>query len=97
MIWFQTNGQFIWKWFDSNPLILSAVGGTTISYTIILGTKFAYEHFGEVWPGRFICFAIGIAAYAVLTSVFMGESINIKTATSLLLSLSIISIQLFWK
>tara|TARA_R110002167_G_scaffold114606_7_gene288484 strand:+ start:2276 stop:2620 length:345 start_codon:yes stop_codon:yes gene_type:complete len=98
LIWFQTNGQFLWKWFANNPLILSIVGGSTISYAFIYGTKFAYEHFdGLLWPGRFLGFALGISSYALLTWYFMGEGISWKTATSLILSIGIIFVQLFWK
>tara|TARA_Y100001963_G_C6516548_1_gene324591 strand:- start:210 stop:560 length:351 start_codon:yes stop_codon:yes gene_type:complete len=98
LIWFQTNGQFIWTWFEKNPLILSIVGGSTISYAFIYGTKFAYEHFdGLLWPGRFLGFALGISSYAVLTWLFMGEGINLKTMTSLILAIGIICVQLFWK
>ena len=98
LIWFQTNGQFLWKWFANNPLILSLVGGTTVSYAFILATKFAYEHFdGLLWPGRFLGFALGISSYAILTWYFMGEGISWKTATSLVLSTGIIFVQLFWK
>jgi hypothetical protein len=97
-IWFQTNGQFLWKWFANNPLILSLVGGSTISYAFIYGTKFAYEHFdGLLWPGRFLGFALGISSYAVLTWWFMGEGISLKTFTSLILSAGVICVQLFWK
>lgn len=98
LIWFQTNGQFLWSWFAKNPLILSLVGGTTISYAFIAATKFAYEHFdGLLWPGRFLGFALGISSYAILTWIFMGEGINLKTLTSLILSIGIICVQLFWK
>ena len=98
LIWIQTNGQFLWKWFDKNPLILSVVGGTTVSYAFILATKFAYEHFdGLLWPGRFLGFALGISSYAILTWYFMGEGISLKTLTSLILSAGIICVQLFWK
>ena len=98
LIWFQTNGQFIWKWFDKNPLILSIVGGSTISYAFILATRYAYDHFdGLLWPGRFLGFALGISSYALLTWWFMGESISLKTFTSLILSAGIICVQLFWK
>ena len=91
-IWFQTNGQFIWPWFQKNPLFLSIVGGSTISYAFILATKYAFEHFdGLLWPGRFIGFALGITSYA------MGEGITLKTLTSLILSAGIICVQLFWK
>lgn len=98
LIWFQTNGQFLWTWFQKNPLILSVVGGTTISYCFIMGTKFAYESFdGLLWPGRFLGFALGISSYAILTWAFMGEGLSLKTITSLILSAGIICVQLFWK
>ena len=98
LIWFQTNGQFIWKWFANNPLILSVVGGSTISYAFIYATKYAFEHFdGLLWPGRFLGFALGISSYAILTWFFMGEGITLKTLTSLILSAGIICVQLFWK
>tara|TARA_R110000744_G_scaffold129070_3_gene236408 strand:+ start:2464 stop:2763 length:300 start_codon:yes stop_codon:yes gene_type:complete len=98
LIWFQTNGQFLWKWFKENPLILSVVGGSIVSYAFIYATKFAYEHFdGLLWPGRFLGFALGISSYALLTWWFMGEGISAKTFVSLILSAVIISIQLFWK
>ena len=98
LIWFQTNGQFLWPWFKRNPLILSIVGGTTISYAFILATKFAVEHFdGLLWPGRFLGFALGITSYALLTWWLMGEGITYKTAVSLFLAIGIICVQLFWK
>ena len=98
LIWFQTNGQFLWEWFAKNTLLLSVIGGTTISYTFILGTKYAVEHFdGLLWPGRFLGFALGISSYALLTWYFMGEGITLKTFTSLILAVGIICVQLFWK
>jgi hypothetical protein len=98
LIWFQTNGQFKWEWFANNILLLSVVGGTIISYTFILGTKYAVQHFdGLLWPGRFLGFALGISSFAILSYYFLGEGITWKTAKSLTLSVCIISIQLFWK
>ena len=38
LIWFQTNGQFINTFAKKNPLILSIVGGTIISYMFIKAT-----------------------------------------------------------
>jgi len=97
LIWFQTNGQFKWKWFADHPHILAATG-FLISYLFILGTKYAVEHFdGLLWPGRFLAFGLGIISYAILTSWLMGEGINLKTMTSLLLATAIICVQLFWK
>jgi Kef-type K+ transport system membrane component KefB len=98
LIWFQANGQFKWEWFNNNILLISIVGGTIISYAFILATKYAYEYFdGLLWPGRFLGFALGISSYAILTWWIMGEGINLKTMTSLILSIGIICVQLFWK
>ncbi len=97
LIWFQTNGQFKWEWFEKNPHLL-AVSGFFISYLFIIGTKYAVEYFdGLLWPGRFMAFGLGIVSYAFLTSYFMGEGINYKTMTSLILATAIICVQLFWK
>ena len=98
MIWIQTNGQFIWPWFKKNPIILSMIGGTMISYLFIKGTALLAEHFdGQLWPGRFLGFSLGMISYCLLTWYFMGEGINTKTATSLILATGIICVQIFWK
>ena len=98
LIWFQTNGQFINEWAKNNTLILSVVGGTTISYFFINATRLIAEHYdGLLWPGRFIGFSMGITSFAFLTWYFMGEGINMKTWVSLGLALALICVQLFWK
>jgi len=98
LIWLQTNGQFLWKWFDKNPLLLSITFGTVISYMFIWGTKFVVEHFdGLLWPGRFIGFGTGMVSFVILTWFFMGEGITTKTAISLVLATTLVSIQILWK
>jgi hypothetical protein len=98
LIWVQTNGQFLWKWFDKNPLILSVAFGTIISYAFILGTKYIVGYFdGLLWPGRFIGFACGMISFALLTWCFMGEGITTKTAISLVLATTLVAIQILWK
>ena len=98
MIWIQTNGQFVWPWFKRNPLILSLIGGTMISYIFIKGTAMVAEHFdGQLWPGRFIGQAIGIVIFAAMTFIFLNEGINTKTSISLVLALILLGVQIFWK
>jgi hypothetical protein len=50
-----------------------------------------------MYPSRFLTFTLGVVSFAVLTWYFNGEGINMKTAVSLILALSIILIQIFWK
>ena len=98
LIWFQTNGQFINEWAKNNTLILSVVGGTTISYFFINGTRLIAEHYdGLLWPVRFLGFSMGITSFAFLTWYFMGEGLSIKTWISLGLAVVLICVQLFWK
>lgn len=98
MIWFQTNGQFVWPWFKRNPALISIVFGSIISYILIYATRFTVEYFdGLLWPSRFIGFATGIVSFSVLTYLFLGEGITVKTGISLALAIMLILIQLFWK
>jgi hypothetical protein len=95
--WFQLNGQFIWGWFEKNTLLL-AICGIPISYLYIYGTKYTVQHFdGTMWPARFIGFGVGILVYALLVGIFFKEGISLKTLISLLLSFSLIFIQVLWK
>jgi len=95
--WFQLNGQFVWDWFKNNIFIL-ALFGIPISYLFIIGNRYVVEHFdGVMWPARFVGFGVGVIVYAALVWIFFKEGINLKTFVSLLLSLTLILIQLFWK
>ena len=98
LIWYLTNGQFLWKWFEKNPVLLSLTLGSIISYTFITGTKHivAYSD-GLLWPGRLMGFGIGITSFTILTLIYMGEGLTTKTITSLILALALVSIQIFWK
>jgi len=96
-VWFQLNGQFIWKWFDKNPLVLSLIG-VPVSYFFIVATKLGYQGFDNVlWAQRLLGFGLGIFIFAACTWFFMGEGITTKTFVSLSLALALVLIQIFWK
>ena len=98
LIWFQTNGQFLWSWFQKNPLILSLFGGTIISYTFIMGTKHIVAHMdGLLWPGSLLGFAIGTIIFAILTYVLLNEGLTYKTAVSMLLAILLLLIEILWR
>lgn len=98
MIWFQTNGQFIWPWFRNNPIIVSVVGGSTISYIFIYATGMVVHYYdGQLWPSRFIGFAMGMIAFTILTYTVMGEPMTAKTIISLMLACLLMCVQIFWK
>jgi len=98
MIWFQTNGQFVWDSFKRNTLLLSVGLGSIISYLFIVGTRYLVVHFdGLLWPGRFIAFGMGIISFTALTWYYLGEGLSTKTIISLMLAFLLVGIQILWK
>ena len=97
VVWFQTNGQFISSWYKNNTFLVSLIG-IPISYGYIYATKYGYDAFdGSLWSVRLLGFALGTISFAIMTYIIMGEGINYKNMTSLLLAICLVSIQLFWK
>ena len=97
IIWFQVNGQFIWCWAKENPMLMSILG-FPISYVLIIATKYIVAGFdGLLWPGRLIGFGSGMIVMAVLTWYMLGEGINLKTMTSLILATGLVCVQVFWR
>lgn len=98
IVWFQSNGQFLWPWFKQNTFLVSMIGGTSASYVLIKATALIYQHYnGVIWPGRFIGFSIGMFIFSYLTWAFMNEGINTKTMISIFLAFLLICVQVFWK
>ena len=97
IIWFQVNGQFVWPWAKDNPWLMSALG-LPISYVLIIATKYIVAGFdGLLWPGRLVGFGSGMIVMAVLTWYMLGEGINLKTLTSLILATGLVCMQVFWR
>ena len=72
--------------------------GIPISLGYIWATKFAFTAFdGTLWPGRLIGFAMGIISFTILTNYYMGEGISTKVIVSLILAITLVLIQVFWK
>ena len=98
LIWYQTNGQFRWKWFADHPFLIACIFPVPISYAFIVATKFIVLYFdGQLWPGRFLGFATGIISFAILTNLYFNEGINAKTLISLVLATALVAIQILWK
>ena len=97
VVWFQLNGQFIWKGWKDNIILVSLLG-IPISFFFIWATKWGVSAFGGLfWPPRFIGFAIGVIIYGIMVSYFFNQGINLKTLTTLILAFIILIIQIFWK
>ena len=97
LVWYQLNGQFLWKSFRENEWLVAAAG-FVISFFFIWGTKYTVDAMdGLLWPARFIGFGVGMILYAIMVNYFFNEGITAKTFVSLILSLILICIQVLWK
>ena len=97
MVWIQLNGQFVWPSIRRYEWFL-IVMGMPITYLFLEATRNGVSGFGGLlWPQRFIAFACGILIFAFFTWWLKGEPITFKTLISLLLSFSLVGIQVFWR
>ena len=68
--------------------------GIPITYIFWYCTKIGYEGFGALWPVRFMGFATSMITFPILTYFYLGETIGLKTAVTIMLSVAIMIIQL---
>tara|TARA_Y100000590_G_scaffold391712_1_gene468596 strand:- start:1121 stop:1465 length:345 start_codon:yes stop_codon:yes gene_type:complete len=95
LIWYQLNSQLLWQWAKGyQGLIFSSILGIPITIAFWYTTKIGYEGFGALWPVRFMGFATSMLTFPVMTYFYLGESVSLKTAVSIVLSIAIILIQL---
>lgn len=93
IVWYQLNGQLLWKWAKDNPFVLALLG-VPISYMFIIATKYGYSGFGTLWQVRLIGFATGMISFPIITYMMLGESISMKTGISMFLGMVIMLLQL---
>ena len=93
----QLQGSVKYGWFQKYPIIvlLSAIPSTYL-YVKSVDNLVAWGD-GQLWPSRLIGFGIGIIIFVTLSMILFKEPLTLKTITCLLLALSILLIQLFWK
>ena len=95
LIWYQLNSQLVWDWAKGNSaIIISCLLGVPISWLFWYCTKIGYEGFGALWPVRFMGFATSMLTFPILTWYYLGETITLKTAVTILLSVVIMIIQI---
>tara|TARA_B100000424_G_scaffold171440_1_gene132114 strand:- start:389 stop:733 length:345 start_codon:yes stop_codon:yes gene_type:complete len=95
VIWYQVNGQLVWEfWKSPKGIVLSCLMGIPISALFLICTKLGYDGFGTLWPVRFLGFATSMMTFPIMTWLYLGETITLKTTVSIILSLVIIIVQI---
>ena len=97
LAWFQFNSQFVWDWWKDKPLISNLIFAIPMGFCFWYAIKNIVENSGQLWTSKLIGFGVGNIVFAVLTWVFLRESIfTTKTMICMFLASIILAIQIFW-
>ena len=95
LVWYQLNSQLVWKWAESSKSMwIMSLFGIPISILFWYCTKWGYIGFGNLWSVRFLGFAMSMLTFPVMTWIYLGEVITLKTFVSIALAIIIIILQL---
>ena len=95
LIWYQLNSQLVWDWAKGNKSMwIMSLMGVPISLLFWWCTKIGYDAFGALWPVRILGFATSMLTFPLMTWLYLGEVITIKTLISIILGIVIIILQL---
>jgi hypothetical protein len=94
LIWYQLNSQLVWDWAKTpKSMWFMSLMGVPISVLFWYCTKFGYEGFGALWPVRFMGFATSMMTFPIMTWLYLGEAITLKTTITILLAIIIMILQ----
>jgi hypothetical protein len=95
IIWYQLNGQLVWDFWKSwKGIVYMLLMGIPISGLFYIATKIGYQGFGNLWAVRFMGFATSMLTFPIMTWLYLGEVMTLKTIISLVLATAIILLQL---
>ena len=95
LIWYQLNGQLVWDFWKSwKGITLSLLMGIPITALFWYATKIGYQGFGNLWSVRFMGFATSMISFPIMTWLYLGEVLTLKTILSLILAVAIMLLQL---
>lgn len=93
----QLQGAIKYGWYEKYLWII-LLSSIPISYLYIKSVNLYVQGFGgQIWPSRLIGFALGIMVFTIMSSMLFKEHMTIKTLVCLVLALTIVGVQLFWK
>lgn len=93
----QLQGAIKYGWYEKYLWII-LLSSIPISYLYIKSVNLYVQGFGgQIWPSRLIGFALGIMVFTVMSSMLFKEHMTVKTVICLVLALTIVGVQLFWK
>ena len=95
LIWYQLNGQLVWDFWKSwKGIATSLLMGVPITALFWLATKYGYQGFGNLWSVRFMAFATSMLTFPIMTWLYLGETITLKTGITIILAVIIMLLQI---
>ena len=95
LVWYQLNSQLVWEWAKgSKSMWIMSLLGIPISLLFWYATKWGYIGFGNLWAVRFMGFATSMLTFPIMTWLYLGEAITLKTLVTILLAIIIMILQL---
>ena len=95
LIWYQLNSQLVWDWAKgTKSMWIMALMGVPISLLFWYATKIGYIGFGNLWAVRFMGFATSMLTFPIMTWLYLGETVTLKTLVTILLAFIIMLLQL---
>ena len=95
LIWYQLNSQLVWDWAKtSKAMWFAGLMGIPISLIFWYATKVGYEGYQSLWAVRFTGFATSMLTFPLMTWLYLGEAITLKSVITLTLAIIIMLIQL---
>jgi hypothetical protein len=95
IIWYQLNGQLVWDFWKSwKGITTSLLMGIPITALFWWATKIGYQGFGNLWSVRFLGFATSMMTFPIMTWLYLGEVLTLKTIITMVLAFIIMLLQL---
>ena len=95
IIWYQLNSQLVWDWAKgAKSMWMMALLGIPISLMFWYATKIGYEGLGSLWKIRLLGFGISMITFPIMTWLYLGEVMTLKTILTLGLAAIIMMLQL---
>ena len=95
IIWYQLNGQLVWDFWKSwKGIVVMLLMGIPISGLFYIATKIGYQGFGNLWAVRFMGFATSMMTFPIMTWLYLGEVLTLKTGITIVLAFIIMLLQL---
>ena len=96
--WFANNSQLAWRFWENKMIFAAACFGVPALFCFWWATKIGYGEVKELWSVRMAAFGASYMIFPALTWFFLRESMfSPKTMICIMLSLTIVSIQAFWR